>query len=119
MALSESDKLGIRLDALIWRLEEAREDLAVVQREVKAVEQQVVDHRFARLFEEVGPPTEPDLTAAAERSRLRLASEQSLVERLQQRCSETRESYERAIRRERVGLLLRMLHIKIVEEPSG
>lgn len=95
----------MKLDALTWRLREAADDLERMRREATAAEQTLQDAQLAALLEEEGPgdPAAISLQSAATQSQL--ADEESLVELLRKRRSETHQEYCRARRKE---LILRL-----------
>ncbi|MCA1595101.1 MAG: hypothetical protein LC772_01545 [Chloroflexi bacterium] len=97
MPISESVRLRTRLDALTWRLKEASDDLERLRREASQAERELQDARLAALLGEEGAGEVDAISAQSDVTRVRMASEESLVARLQQRQVETSDRYRRAL----------------------
>lgn len=106
MPISESVRLRTRLDALTWRLKEASDDLERLRREAYQAEQELQNAKLANLLGEEGPGGVEAISAQSDATRTRMANEELLVARLQQRQTETSDRYRRALGTEWARMLV-------------
>ena len=109
MALPESTRLRMRVDALTWRLKEANEDLEQMRMEATHLEQTLTNARVASLLGEEGADDVIAFSARSDRTLSSLETEESLVRALEQRQREATAHYRRALSKEWAQQIVRRM----------